>query len=304
MEQLQAGSAYHMQAPDIAGYRVVGFQINGGDMVSGDTVELMRIQQNMSIALLYEGNEAGLLTKLPTEETDAIVSMVDACGIIHCVPFGITRDGYCYFLGDANMQYTVKQNDKTFLDTAQHWAREDIAFVAGREVFLGFQNGSFSPDAPVTRAMAVAILYRLAECKAVDAVQDKMFSDVPADAWFAQAVAWAADAGIVNGTGAGMYQPNREITREEFAVMLHRFAMYMGFDIEKTEEVDLTDLEACTPWSRQAVEFVCRADVMHGRGDKRFAPSSTITRAETAAVLHRLIVRVVEDAMEEANMHF
>ncbi|MGX8698824.1 MAG: S-layer homology domain-containing protein, partial [bacterium] len=114
----------------------------------------------------------------------------------------------------------VRNNAKVFDDVAaDSWAKDAIDFVSARELFLGTSATTFSPKVPMTRAMFVTVLYRLAGEPAVGKAD---FDDVKPGSWYADAVAWAAAEGITQGAGTG-FEPQRETTRQEIAVFLCRY---------------------------------------------------------------------------------
>ena len=114
------------------------------------------------------------------------------------------------------------------------WFYNDVRYVYEKGIMDGTGADRFSPNAPLTRAMIVTILYRMAGSPSVSGSSD--FTDVAAGKWFAKAVAWAAANGIVNGYGSGLFGPNDPVTREQLAAILYRYAVYGGMTAVTLEE--------------------------------------------------------------------
>lgn len=183
---------------------------------------------------------------------------------------------------------TVKLEDRTrqFSDTRGHWGEEAITFASARGLFQGTGEDTFSPDRPLTRAMLVTVLYSL---EGGSSQETCPFPDVPADAWYAGAVAWASAKGIVSGTGEG-FSPQRNITREALAMMLYRCAQTAGLDTEAAGELSrFTDEEDISAWARQALSWAVGSGLLSGKGDGRLDPAGPATRAEAAVMTRNLI---------------
>ena len=153
----------------------------------------------------------------------------------------------------------------------------------------GMMNGDgsparFNPGGATTRAMLAAILYRLEGQPEAGAPP---FSDVPGDQWYAAPVAWAAASQVVNGAGPGLFQPDRPITRQDFAAVLFRYTVYRGLDV--TGRADLSafpDAGDAAPYARDALSWAVSQGLLNGNGG-RLDPSGAATRAQTAAILAR-----------------
>lgn len=179
-----------------------------------------------------------------------------------------------------------------FADMAGHWAQGAVDFVCARGLFRGTGANVFSPDMPMSRAMLVTVLYRLEDAAAVNSAP--AFADVDADAWYADAVAWANSQGIVTGTGEG-FAPARDITRQELALMLHRYAKSAGMDLTKAAKLDgYADAGHVAPWAKEAMAWAVETGLIQGRSGSSLAPDGTATRAEVATVLQRLVERMVK----------
>ena len=151
----------------------------------------------------------------------------------------------------------------------------------------GVSATTFAPSQSLTRGMFVTILYRLAGSPAVEAAAP--FTDVPATQYYADAVAWASANGIVNGVSADKFAPNSNITREQMAAIIHRFATTSGIEAAGSSEVSYSDSAMISAFAKAAVEWATNAGILSGNSDGTFAPLRTATRAEAAAIFVRLL---------------
>lgn len=166
------------------------------------------------------------------------------------------------------------------------WYYSYVHYVCGQALFNGVSATQFSPGTPMTRAMLATVLHRLAGTPAGGA--EETFSDVAADSWYAVPVNWAAGSGIVNGMGGGLYMPNQNVTREQMAVMLYRYAHYAGVSTDAGGDLTVfSDSSASSDWAREALGWTVKAGIIGGRTDGTLDPGGTATRAEVAAMLQR-----------------
>lgn len=180
--------------------------------------------------------------------------------------------------------YAVLIAEYSFSDLNAHWGRADIEALAARGIVTGDPSGTFRPNGNVTRAEFVKLLASLIDRE--PAAGAGSFEDVPADAWYAEAVARARAAGIVVGDG-GRFRPNDPISREEMAVMLYRASVPGGAEDSDTASLDAyRDGGKVSPWARQAVAYEVRSGTLRGSGGL-LKPAATATRAEAAAVIAR-----------------
>ena len=136
-----------------------------------------------------------------------------------------------------------------------------------------------APDATMTRAMMVTVLYRMAGSPAAG---NSQFSDVPANIWYAEAVSWAASNGVVNGVGNNLFAPEENITREQMAVMLHNYCLLKNVTLPTTTTAHFSDAAAISDWAKSAVQAMANAGILKGMGDHTFVPRGNATRAEVA----------------------
>ena len=182
-----------------------------------------------------------------------------------------------------------------FTDTVNHWAKADIDFVVSRGLFSGTSETTFSPDSTITRGMFVTALGRLAGIDPAGYPSSSRFTDVPATAYYAPFVEWAASKGIVSGTGEGSFSPDAAITREQMALIMRQYADKLGYTLPVAREaVTFTDENQITGNMKDAVRAIQQAGIMSGKGNNRFGPKDAATRAEAAVVLRRFVEVVID----------
>jgi len=184
---------------------------------------------------------------------------------------------------------------RAYTDTdASLWYHEGIDFVLSKGLFVGTSAVRFEPDSPMTRAMAAAILYRLAGSPPPSG--GGAFSDVADGAWYAQAVSWGAESAVLEGYGGGSFGPDDPLTREQFASLLHRYALRAGKGGGAAESADLSafaDAGDVSDYALPAVKWACGAGLLEGDGSARVRPRSALTRAEAAVLFMRFCREVV-----------
>ena len=170
------------------------------------------------------------------------------------------------------------------------WVYNDVRYVYEKGIMDGTGADRFSPNAPLTRAMIVTILYRMAGSPSVSGSSD--FTDVAAGKWFAKAVAWAAANGIVNGYGSGLFGPNDPVTREQLAAILYRYAVYGGMTAVTLEENlgSFADTAQLSAYAIQAMNWAVGQGLINGSGSN-LVPKAQATRAQVAAIIHRYLER-------------
>ena len=170
------------------------------------------------------------------------------------------------------------------------WFYNDVRYVYEKGIMDGTGADRFSPNAPLTRAMIVTILYRMDGSPAMSGASD--FKDVDSNKWFAKAVAWAAANGIVNGYGDSLFGPNDPVTREQLAAILYRYAVYGGMTAVTLEENlgSFADTAQLSAYAIQAMNWAVGQGLINGSGSN-LVPKAQATRAQVAAIIHRYLER-------------
>ncbi len=169
--------------------------------------------------------------------------------------------------------------------TAGSWYYDGVRYALENGLMTGTSARTFAPDRPVTRAMLVTILWRLAG-EPYGCVSP--FEDVLPGSWYAQAVSWAYDKGIVTGVTATSFQPGAPVTREQLCAILCRYAALTGKNTAASASLDaFTDRAQVSAYAEASVRWALQAGLLTGVGDSRLAPRSGATRAQLAVLLQR-----------------
>ena len=182
------------------------------------------------------------------------------------------------------------QKDKfenTFSDVSvSDWHYSAVKYVYENNLFKGTDKG-FEPDSYMTRAMLVTVLHRLDSSK--EAEKQCEFTDIPENSWYTKSVHWAESNNIINGITENTFAPDSEITREQMAVILYRYAMYKGYDVSVKNEKALAfaDYEKISHYAVDAINYITTIGVLNGREGNILAAEDKATRAEVATMLKR-----------------
>lgn len=165
------------------------------------------------------------------------------------------------------------------------WYYNSVKKMTENGYMNGTETGKFEPNSTLTRAMLVTILYRYACEPEADKIS---FADVASNAWYADAVAWAADAGIVEGTAPGRFEPEANITREQLATIMYRYCEAFGYDTSETGNIiKYKDSHAISDWAQTALIWTTGAGIIDGKDNNMLDPGGNATRAEAAAIIER-----------------
>lgn len=170
------------------------------------------------------------------------------------------------------------------------WYYEAVKSALKAGLFKGVSEISFAPNDGMTRAMLVTVLYRLEN--PIEKAISQGFSDVKAGEWYADAVNWAAENGIVNGVSEGEFAPNKNITREQIATVLYRYAQYKEQDTsigENTNILSYEDAEEISEYAISAMQWMVGAGLMNGETESTINPKNNSTRAQVATIFMRYL---------------
>ena len=174
---------------------------------------------------------------------------------------------------------------------ADDWFYENVQYVAQNKLMNGVAVDEFAPNDTLTRAMLVTVLYRNAGEPAVN--KSIPFADVDMDAYYASAVIWAKQNGIVNGVTETEFAPDENITREQIAAIMFRYAQYKGVDAVTLEEnLHFTDADEISEYAVSAMNWAVGTGLMKGKSTTTINPRDNATRAEIAAILQRFIENI------------
>lgn len=172
--------------------------------------------------------------------------------------------------------------------TEENWYHDSVDYVVGNGLMNGVSADTFAPDATLTRAMLVTVLYRAEENVTL---RGKIpFTDVNSDAYYADAVLWAYEANIVNGIDDKTFAPDANITREQAATIIYRYAVHNGLAVAVlSENLGFNDADSITPYAVTALNWAVSKNIIGGYDDNTVRPGNSITRAEMATMLQRYL---------------
>jgi len=233
-------------------------------------------------------------------EGDLYARVVLAQDILNSAPFNsndnyfFVRLGWSAVPGASTPQppEPPPQTVYPFIDVrADAWYASAVEFVHQTGIMSGTSPTTFTPNVNFTRAMLVTTLHRMAYGNASDHVSNS-FTDVPNDAWFAPYVSWANEVGIAQGTSTTTFSPNAPVSRQDFAVFMHRFADYLDIGIPTSTPAGFTlnfsDADNVGAWAQDALRWAVYNELVTGTG-QLLDPRGTATRAQSATILMRFV---------------
>ncbi len=174
----------------------------------------------------------------------------------------------------------------------EKWYFDSVSFAYANGLFSGIEKTIFGPDASMTRAMLVTVLWRLS---GEPAAGSSTFRDVADGDWYSKAVAWASGNNIVSGYGDGLFGAKDTITREQMALILKNYAAYKGYDNSATANLNLfTDSGKISSWAKAAMQWANAEGYLTGTGSGVLNPKGNATRSQVAAILERFIMNRAE----------
>ncbi len=244
-------------------------------------VEVTRNTRNAPVVKVDTGSKAKVEVSVPvkwsTPGTVAVVVRKD--GTEEVIRKSVSdRDGVTFSVSD-DATIKIVDNSKSFVDTNGHWAQDAIDFATSHELYSGTSDMTFSPDQGMTRGMLAVVLHNLENNP--QSYGYTSFGDVKGNAWYADSIRWAAEQGIVSGYGNGSFGPDDQISREQLAVMLWKYA---GKPSSHTS-LNFTDAALVSDFAQDAMKWAVENGIISGTGYHALSPKDTATRAQVAAML-------------------
>jgi hypothetical protein len=234
--------------------------------------------------------DGGIKAIIPAPEAGGgdVAILVRADGTEEISKKSCVKDGKLIVPLDGSATVKIVNKGKTFADVpAGAWYEKNVAFASARELFSGTGADAFSPDTPMTRGMLVTVLHRLENAPSANG---EPFADVDGGAYYAEAVIWASANAIVTGTGESSFAPGNDITREQLATILYRYAETLGSDVSGSgSTAAFADSGEISAFASAPLAWAVGDGLIQGRGGDTLAPKATATRAEVAAILERFI---------------
>ncbi|MBQ8765542.1 MAG: 5'-nucleotidase C-terminal domain-containing protein [Clostridia bacterium] len=291
------------------------FYIGGSVKIGGNVGEIsgsvvgIRTDANLNMS----GNAQISVTDLEAEATRAIsvgaeIILSNDCEIIEPAEYKIAsilaetyedesgsvevfHNTICDADGNPALMIKCSAFVNTFEDVnVSDWYFGDVKYSVENGLFTGTSETTFAPNTPLTRAMLVTVLYRAEGKPGVSGITS--FSDLEKGQYYLDAVCWAQVNGIVNGVSETEFAPNNNITREQIAAIMHRYAQYKGYDVsvgENTNILSYDDFDSISEYAIASIQYAVGSGLMKGKTASTLNPSYNATRAEAAAILHRFI---------------
>lgn len=195
----------------------------------------------------------------------------------------------CMALGLLPATALAQEEAFPFTDVPESaWYFDEVQYVYENDLMRGVSHDAFAPEETLTRAMLVTILYRMAGEPEVE--EKTLFTDVAADCWYGDAVAWAKKTQVAVGYSETLFAPDDAITREQLVTMQYRYAELNGADVSAVAELnDFRDGGSVSTWAKEAMQWAVAAQIVYGGEDGNLLPNGNATRAEAAAILMRVM---------------
>lgn len=168
------------------------------------------------------------------------------------------------------------------------WYGPAVDYVYNKGLMSGVSAEVFHPDASMSRAMLVTVLYSLAGKPAAD--NSEPFVDVNSSDWFQKPVMWAYNNGIVSGTSANTFDPNSNITREQMVAIFAKYAAYKGLKTPASANLNgYSDRTAISPYAVNAFKWAVSAGIISGTSATTLGPQGSATRAQCAVIMRQFV---------------
>jgi len=281
-----------MQAAQVKGYETV---ISIDVFIGGEKVD---VPITVSLPYKLKGNEDPKAVKVWHMADDG--TLTDLKGVYDAatgmITFSINQQSYFVVGYDP-----IALWENIYSDIADNqWYFRSVAYANLNGLMNGMGHGLFAPQSNMTRAMFVTVLWNLENNPIPEGVES--FNDVNGEAWYYDAVIWAADNGLAFGVGGDNFAPDRPITRQEMAAILYRYATFKGYEFPINRAMpafsDINDVEW---WARVAIADLAKAGMLNGKGHGILAPTATATRAEVSQLFMNFMRFVIMPELEEAD---
>lgn len=252
---------------------------------TGGGVELTVAAGGRTVSSIPGGLTLTVPVSYAAPGTVAVLVGVD--GTRQVVRKSVAANGRVTIPLDGSAKLEIVDGSKSFTDVpATSWMADAVAFASAHQLFNGTAPDQFSPDLPMSRGMLAVVLHNL-ESNPRQAVTGA-FADVSSSEWYAEGVAWAAANKIVDGYGGGRFGPNDNITREQLAVMLWRYA---GRPAAAGRDLAFVDAGKVSDWAKDALCWAVENHIINGKGNGVLDPGGNATRAETAQMLKNFMLK-------------
>ncbi|WP_313559966.1 S-layer homology domain-containing protein, partial [Ruminiclostridium cellobioparum] len=231
----------------------------------------------------------------PASITTGVVAGQD--GALFHVPTTITViDGkyYARINSLTNSTYLLIESTKSFKDVEKHWAKQAINDMGSRLIVSGTEDGNFNPGGSITRAEFAAIVVNALGLRHTSS-RNNSFTDVPAQAWYHDAVSIAAAYGLMAGSGNGEFRPEDRITREQALTVIAKAMEITGLKPEANSDeyqkvlAGFGDSSKVASWAVKGAASCVDTGIVSGKDAGMLAPKADITRAEACVIIRNLL---------------
>lgn len=275
--------------PD-AGYIVDNVLVDGKNMGSVTSYTFEKVSESHTIIASFQADD-----KIDLQLEGLPYYVKNGKDIF--IGFATDVEDKMTYIAPSDVKVLFRLNPKQFYDIDGHWAKDWIDFVTEREIFVGTSEDMFAPNTGMSRAMFVTVMGRLYERSFgnVSTISNHIFSDVNYDSWYAPYLNWCVETDIVKGMDENHFEPDREITRQEMAVMLERFAIVLD-KRSKDNGMVLTysDTEKIDVWALSGASYSQQTSIITGREGGNFAPKEIASRAEVAVMIRQFVTEIVK----------
>ncbi len=243
----------------------------------------LELESRYGPAFAFGGNTKPVLDGVAVLSPAVVVGSVDA------IAYTAQSSGIPIIIAPSKPAVTPAPKWNPFTDVQSgDWFHDSVKYVYENGLIVGTSDTTFSPAMSTSRSMIAAILWRLAGEPVVNYALP--FEDVPSDAWYAEAVRWAASVGVVQGYDNKTFGPDDPITREQLAAILYRYA-----GSPKTDGTldAFADQAAAGPWATDALRWAVSQGILTGRENRLLAPMSRASRAEVSVMLARYCEKMI-----------
>lgn len=192
-----------------------------------------------------------------------------------------------------------KKPAPAFTDTKNHWAKDNIDFVASRGLISGTSKTTFNPNTAITRGVFLMALGKLSGAD-VSIYKISSFTDVKSSDHAMPYIEWAVKNKIVEGIGDNKFGPDQQITREQMSVMLVKYAKATDYKLPvSVAAVTFSDSGKIANNAKDAVKAIQQTGIIQDKGNNVFDPQGSVTRAEASVILHRFVELVIDEGMAQ-----
>ena len=199
--------------------------------------------------------------------------------------------GTAFVSKDSHTNTKTTKPVMSFADVKQtNWYYDAVAYIFENGLMKGTTDTDFSPNIPLTRGMLVTVLHRLEGSPLVS--ENNKFTDVDKEIYYANAVNWAKQSGIVNGITENEFAPDTNITREQIVIILYRYSLMKKYSTNISQNTHINqynDFSSVSEYATQAMQYAIESGLIKGDASGNLNPQGLATRAEIATILYRFI---------------